>query len=76
MPMYEYHCNQCGALYDVLHKGREIPEDVKCPACRSNEYARLFSAPGIVVHGSRTMQCGKRSCAGENGCCGCNAEDK
>jgi len=64
MPVYEYRCKECGKIYDVFHKVREIADDVECPGCGSRKYERLIAAPSIVMGG----QSGGDAPAG---CCGC-----
>ncbi|HUN65487.1 MAG TPA: zinc ribbon domain-containing protein [Bacteroidota bacterium] len=66
MPIYEYRCKSCGTQYDVLHKGREIAEDLVCPNCRSTEQTRLISATRVAVNHAETSA---PSCA-PGGCCG------
>jgi putative FmdB family regulatory protein len=52
MPVYDYQCSDCGITYDVLHKVREIKEDIVCPDCNSTTHVRLISAPGFSMNGS------------------------
>ena len=47
MPIYDYQCDDCGKTYDVLHKVREVVEDVICPQCGSDRHKRLISATNI-----------------------------
>jgi len=47
MPIYDYRCDACGTIYDILHKVREVVEDVVCPSCSSTMHTRLISAPSI-----------------------------
>jgi putative FmdB family regulatory protein len=71
MPIYDYRCDACGMTYDVLHKGREVAEDVRCPSCGSLQHTRLISAPSINVKGAQaTPPCGDSSCCG--GSCSLN----
>lgn len=49
MPIYDYRCRSCGGTYDVLHKVREVAEDIRCPSCGSQEHVRLISAPAVRV---------------------------
>lgn len=43
MAMYEYRCQDCGALYDILHLGKEKTEDIICPNCESTNHKKLLS---------------------------------
>lgn len=51
MPIYEYRCENCGAVSDVKHAYKEQVE-LTCPACGSHDLKRVFSAAGIVFKGS------------------------
>ncbi|HXF99933.1 MAG TPA: zinc ribbon domain-containing protein [Bacteroidota bacterium] len=76
MPIYDYRCNECGTVYDVFHKVREVIEDVVCPSCRSTNATRLLSAPNVAIAGASTISssdssdvsCASGSCCG--GACG------
>ncbi len=71
MPIYDYRCDNCGKVYDVFHKVKEVEEDVVCPECESAKHTRLLSAPGISVRGGSDLPpCGDGSCCG--GSCGMN----
>ncbi len=43
MAVYEYRCQDCGGLYDILHLGKEKAEDIICPQCDSRNYKKLLS---------------------------------
>ena len=64
MPIYDYRCENCGTVYDVYHKVKEVEEDVVCPECESTKHTRLLSAPSIRMGSQQTTP----SCA-EGGCC-------
>ena len=66
MPTYDYRCDQCGTVYDIFHKVREVEEDVVCPNCSSTRHTRLLSAPSIKGSASREElpPCGDASCCG------------
>jgi putative FmdB family regulatory protein len=73
MPIYDYRCDECGTTYDVLHKVREVAEDVVCPSCGSVRATRLISAPAVNTKGRQTESappCGDASCCG--GSCSLN----
>ena len=62
MPMFEYRCNECGTVSEILTGvSREDPE-VKCDDCDSNNVKKLISVMNFSVGGSRASepiaQCG------------------
>ena len=44
MPMYEYRCQECGRVFEMIRRYSDADRDVKCPACESEEVERLLSA--------------------------------
>lgn len=52
MPIYEYHCEDCRAEFELLIRGSETPE---CPKCGTSKLNRLFSAPAAPVMNSQTL---------------------
>jgi len=51
MPNYEYCCNDCANVQEILHGMKEKPR-VKCASCGSTNVKRLISAPSVIIHGS------------------------
>ena len=49
MPIYEYHCNQCG-VFEVTQRITESPLTV-CPTCQG-DVRRLISHTSFVLKGS------------------------
>jgi putative FmdB family regulatory protein len=47
MPIYEYKCNRCHALCDILHKMDEEPL-IKCHSC-GKKMKRQISAPNFIL---------------------------
>ena len=70
MPIFDYRCKECGALYDVLHKGKEIIADIQCPSCASFHYTKLMSLPSIITHGASAAHCDTDSCGMDKSCYG------
>ncbi len=68
MPIYDYRCNNCGGLYDVYHKVREIQEDVICPSCSSRDHRKLMSVPYVAVASPASKKAD--SCSMGDSCCG------
>jgi putative FmdB family regulatory protein len=44
MPLYEYHCKDCGEIFEKLRRMSEADEGVDCPHCESEEVERLLSS--------------------------------
>jgi putative FmdB family regulatory protein len=49
MPLYDYRCQVCGAVFERLQKSPSTP-DVRCPRCDSTDIDRLPSlcAPPVT----------------------------
>jgi len=45
MPLYEFQCEGCGALFEEIVPAGERPP---CPECSRAEAKRLYSAPAIA----------------------------
>jgi putative FmdB family regulatory protein len=43
MPMYEYHCKQCGTKFEILRGITATDKDIKCPKCGAAKPEKLFS---------------------------------
>src|SRR3954471_15893215 len=50
MPLYEYHCDDCGRHFELIRKFSDPPLD-KCPHC-GGTVRKLFSSPAIQFKGS------------------------
>jgi putative FmdB family regulatory protein len=52
MPYYDYHCEQCGELFEAEH-GMEGPDPlhpVICPVCRTGDVNKvILSAPAVRI---------------------------
>ena len=49
MPLYEYHCTQCGERFEVRQAMGEDGSKLNCPRCNAGNPQRListFSSPG------------------------------
>ncbi|MFC1714089.1 FmdB family zinc ribbon protein [Candidatus Poribacteria bacterium] len=66
MPIYEYKCNECGGVQEVLHTGMRDVESVKCTDCGSGDLTRLISAFNVSMGG--TSNKGLTCCGKEERC--------
>ena len=56
MPLYEYHRENCGKVFELLRRMSDSDCDVSCPDCRSQKVDRqfsTFSAGGCGSGGAR-----------------------
>ena len=50
MPIYEYKCQNCGHLFEVLQRISEEPLS-DCPKCKKDALKKLVSAPNFRLKG-------------------------
>ena len=66
MPIYEYKCDECGEMQEVLHTSMRNVDSVKCPDCGSGHLTRLISAFNVSV--GSTSNKGLTCCGKEERC--------
>ena len=61
MPIYEYHCPECGQEFEKLVYGQLT---VECPSCRNPKVRRTLSLFGMKSEGAfAASACGCSSCS-------------
>lgn len=60
MPIFEYRCEACGKVFDVLVKSSERDQEQRCPQCQSEKVKKVFSTFGVGSSGS-SKPCGSSS---------------
>jgi len=50
MPVYEYQCESCGAVHEIIQKYSDMPV-TKCPAC-GGSVKKLISNTSFVLKGT------------------------
>ena len=75
MPMYEYHCRNCGTTFEMLRSTRDSDADVACPQCGKQAAEKLLSwCRGKVEMSMSDLQSIADATAGSGGgCAGCTA---
>jgi len=68
MPLYEYRCNDCASVYEVMRPMAERELAAVCPRCESRASMPLISRVGVLVGGESSP--GGRIEPGGGGCCG------
>lgn len=51
MPIYDYQCDDCGHLFEVIKK-RSAPEPAECPDCGAADPRRAISATAFQLKGT------------------------
>lgn len=71
MPLYEYACQQCGQMVELLQKMGTNAAGTACPACGSEALVKQWSvsAPAQVVRSGGTA-CGGKASSAVCGQCG------
>jgi putative FmdB family regulatory protein len=74
MPIFDYHCSECGLTYEIFHKVREKTEDIVCPKCGSTHSKKQMAAPAVSMGGSSSSESGSQNFGGgcASGMCGLN----
>lgn len=69
MPIYEYSCNKCGAVSEVLMISKD--DEAVCKECGSADLTKLMSAHNTTASGSApSMPDFGGGCCGSPGSCG------
>ncbi len=63
MPVYTYHCDNCGVQFDATQKFSDNPL-VQCPECGKKALHKVYTPVGIVFKGSGFYATDHRSPSG------------
>ncbi|MGO8687621.1 MAG: FmdB family zinc ribbon protein [Candidatus Dormibacteria bacterium] len=69
MPLYEYRCNDCTSVFEVMRPMAQRELAAVCPACESRASMPLISRVGMLV-GGEAGALDRPGPAAEGGCCG------
>ena len=77
MPIYEFRCQTCGTVSELLFQSLHGDEELECRQCGSQNLQRLLSAPNLMKERAaapghtccgRTERCEKPPCSSDGGC--------
>ena len=52
MPIFEYKCQNCGNIFELLVLNRKKNNNLHCKSCGSKEVNKIISPVGIIFKGS------------------------
>lgn len=65
MPVYTYHCDNCGIQFEKTQKFSDQPL-TRCPECSKKSLRKVYTPVGIVFKGSGFYATDHRSPSGQN----------
>lgn len=65
MPIYEYKCNDCDAVFELLTTTSEENKKVHCSKCNSENVTKLISAGSSISGGGVSLN--PTGCGGNSG---------
>jgi putative FmdB family regulatory protein len=68
MPLYEYRCNDCSAVFELLRPMADREVAAVCPSCESRASMPLISR--VAVHAGSASDDSPGVGGGGGGCCG------
>ncbi len=76
MPVYTYHCENCGIRFDQHQKYTDLPL-TRCPECSKKTLRKVYTPVGIVFKGSGFYATDHKSPSGQGRTSGSkSSEDK
>lgn len=70
MPIYEFRCDSCQAIFEILAISRGDEVDARCPQCGGESLSRVMSTCASVVNGSPFVGGGSGGASLESRSCG------
>ncbi len=71
MPIYEFRCVQCGAVFEKIFKSSDEPVDFTCPECSGTTIERVVSVTNYAMgvgKGGKQPKLDSKSCGSGNTC--------
>jgi len=68
MPIFEYRCKSCGAIFEELISG-DRNREINCQKCGGKETEKLISVIGGISMGKSSSPSCNSQCAQSSSCC-------
>ncbi|MGC9141158.1 MAG: FmdB family zinc ribbon protein [Caldimicrobium sp.] len=62
MPIYEFRCEDCGKIFEILCFTKEEEKEVRCPYCNSKRVTKEYST--FATSWGRSFGFGSGACGG------------
>ena len=69
MPVYEYHCDDCGKRFELTQSMNDTPVDV-CPECKGSIRRIISGGSGFIMKNSGPGDSIQTRCGKTQTCCG------
>jgi putative FmdB family regulatory protein len=68
MPIYEYKCNDCDQIFEILTTSSKAAEIVQCSKCQSEKVNKIISAGSFRLNSGTSLPAAPSlGCAGKSG---------
>ncbi|MCP4343844.1 MAG: zinc ribbon domain-containing protein [Desulfobulbaceae bacterium] len=71
MPIYEYKCNSCDHIFEILTTSSKADENVQCSKCKSEKVNKIMSAGSFRLNSGSSLPSAPSApslgCAGKSG---------
>lgn len=68
MPIYEYKCNDCGNIFEILTTSSNVVEKIQCSKCKSEQVDKVISAGSFrLTSGTSFPSASASGCGGKSG---------
>jgi putative FmdB family regulatory protein len=75
MPIYEFRCEACGNVQEIIVSGGSAELEMKCKECQGEDLVRIMSCANFATGSSKASSatasgggCMNRSCGAGNSC--------
>lgn len=62
MPIYEFKCDECDNIFEVLTLSARDPEQVTCTKCKSDKVGKVISAGSFRLSSSKDVAAPPSGC--------------
>ena len=71
MPLYEYQCQKCEQVFEILVRSDKDSKDLTCPHCKDKKVRKMFSTFG--TNSDQRLACSVPSASAKSGCSSCSS---